>query len=137
MHVGSRGTRFAEAAILLASIILLSRALHAQTPEGDLAGVVEDTSGARVPSARIVVQLVDTAEQREATSDDRGEFRLDYLRPGAYHMSVTAPGLAEARSDVEVVVNSVRAITVTLGPAGVRQTVNVQGRGFFHHDAAD
>ena len=128
MQVPSRGTFFAEGAILLASIIFVPGALPAQTPEGDLAGVVEDTSGARVPSARIVVQFVDTSDRREATCDDRGEFRIDYLRPGVYHVSVSAPGLAEARSDVEVVVNSVRSITVTLSPAGLRQTVNVEGR---------
>ncbi|HMD97021.1 MAG TPA: TonB-dependent receptor [Terriglobia bacterium] len=128
MHVRTRAARLAETTILLASITFLPRVMQAQAPEGDLAGVVEDTSGARVPSARIVVQFVDTAEQREATSDDQGEFRLDYLRPGVYHMSVNAPGLAEARSDVEVVVSSVRAVTVTLGPAGLQQTVNVQGQ---------
>jgi outer membrane receptor protein involved in Fe transport len=128
MHVQTRAVRLAEAMVLLAPIIFHSRLLKAQAPEGDLAGVVEDTSGARVPSARIVVQFVDTAEQREATSDGQGEFRLDYLRPGLYHVSVNGPGLAEARSDVEVVVNSVRDVTVTLVPAGLRQTVNVQGR---------
>jgi len=121
-------TLLGSVACLALSMVLFSPALFAQNPEGDLAGTVEDSTGARVPSARIVVQFVDTAEQREATSDNQGEFRLDYLRPGAYHMSVTAPGLAEARSDVEVVVNSVRAVTVTLRPAGLQQTVNVQAR---------
>ncbi len=115
-------------AYLALSMVLFLPVLPAQNPEGDLAGTVEDSSGARVPSARIVVQFVDTADQREAASNDQGEFRLDYLRPGVYHMRVNAPGFAEARSDVEVVVSSVRTVAVTLAPAGLKQTVDVQGR---------
>ena len=135
MHVGSRVKlkvgNFVEAAlllILLVSVIFLPRVTRAQNPEGDLAGVVVDASGARIPAARILVQFVGTGEQREATSNEEGEFRLDYLQPGAYHMTVSATGFAEARSEVDVVVNSVRGVTVTLSPAAVRQTVNVQGQ---------
>jgi len=127
-HEISGRARLGRLIYLALSMALLLPVLSAQNPEGDLAGTVEDSTGARVPSARIVVQFVGAANQREATSDDRGEFRLDYLPPGVYHLSVNAAGFAEARSDVEVVVNSVRAVTVTLGPAGLQQTVNVQGR---------
>lgn len=127
-HRISSQARLGRLIYLALSVVLFLPALSAQNPEGDLAGTVEDSTGARVPSARIVVQFVGAANQREAASDDRGEFRLDYLRPGVYRMSVNAPGFAEARSDVEVVVNCVRAVTVTLGPASLQQTVNVPGR---------
>ena len=128
MSIRSTGIRVVKAATLLASLGLFSPVLHAQNPEGDLAGIVEDASGARVPAARIVVEFAGTTEQREAMSNDQGEFRLDYLTPGVYHMSVSAPGFADAHSDVEVVVNTARSVTVTLTPAAVQQTVNVQGQ---------
>jgi hypothetical protein len=101
--------------------------VRAQNPTGSLRGVVQDVSGGRVPSARIAVQALGSFIDRQAASNDRGEFRLDDLPPGAYHVSVNAHGFAEARSNVTVIVSSVREITVTLNAATVQQTVNVLG----------
>jgi predicted secreted protein len=114
--------------LVLTFAILLPVVARAQSPEGDLAGTVEDASGARIPSARILVRATDSSYERKATSDDRGEFRLNYLRPGAYHVSVRAPGFAEARSDVRIVVSTVREIAVTLRPAIAPQKVMVKAQ---------
>ncbi|MFY9531330.1 MAG: carboxypeptidase regulatory-like domain-containing protein [Candidatus Acidiferrales bacterium] len=117
---------------VVARVALLSAFLlpgvRAQNPTGSLRGVVQDVSGGRVPSARIAVQALGSFIERQAASNDRGEFRLDDLPPGAYHVSVNAHGFAEARSDVTVIVSSVREITVTLNAGAVQQTVNVQGQ---------
>jgi hypothetical protein len=64
--------------------------------------------------------------RREAVSNPRGEFRIDYLPPGAYHLVVSAQGFVEAHSEVTVVVNSVREVLVTLGLPTMRQTLKVQ-----------
>ncbi len=93
-----------------------------------MAGSVQDYSGARVPLARIVVQSVDSAVKHEAWTDDRGQFRLNLLPPGAYHVSVNADGFAEAQADVAILVSSVREIQVTLQVAAAHQTVNVLGQ---------
>ena len=61
-------------------------------------------------------------------TDDRGEFRVNDLLPGPYTVVVRAQGFAEASSDVDVVVSYVRDLLVTLKPAAVQQTVNVQGQ---------
>jgi hypothetical protein len=66
--------------------------------------------------------------QRSATSEDRGEFRLDDLLPGAYRLTVSATGFAPAQADVSVAVSSVREVTVTLKAAAAAQTVSVQGQ---------
>ncbi|HEV2176245.1 MAG TPA: TonB-dependent receptor [Terriglobia bacterium] len=115
-------------AALLALIICCGIPATAQSPEGDLAGAVQDSTRARIPSARIVVQSAETAVKRQATANDQGEFRIDYLLPGIYHVLVNAPGFAEARSDVSIVVSTVRQITVTLQPAAVREAVNVESQ---------
>jgi len=114
--------------LLLLTVFLLPASLRAQNLEGDLAGTVHDPSGAVIPSARIVVESVETSFEREATTDGRGEFRLDYLQPGAYRMTVTFAGFVEAHSDVSVLVNSVREVSVTLQPATVQQTITVRGQ---------
>src|SRR6266849_5143957 len=103
----------------------------AQQFRGALRGVVQDTRGGRVPAAKIVVQAAESSLQREASSDTRGEFRLDDLLPGTYRLRVIASGFAEASAQVSVVVGSVREITVTLKPQPVEQTVIVDGPGSF------
>jgi len=102
--------------------------LAAQNPRGSLRGAVQDPTGARIPSAHIVVESAALATKREATSEDRGEFRLDDLLPGRYRVTVTASGFAEAAAEVSVVVTSVREITVTLKPAGTGEKVTVESQ---------
>jgi len=107
--------------------ILLTATLHAQNPRGSLRGTVQDATGARIPAARIVAQLSGSSVQRNATSEDRGEFRLDDLLPGTYRINVSAAGFAPAQDDVVIAVTTVRDITVTMRPAAASQTVIVQG----------
>ena len=112
---------------LTLSAILFAGNLHAQNPRGSLRGTVQDATGARVASAKIVAQLSGSSVQREAASEDRGEFRLDDLPPGNYRITITAAGFAPAQADVSVAVTTVRDITVTMKPAATSATVNVQG----------
>src|SRR5580704_2462796 len=110
-------------------IILFAACLtRAQNTRGTLRGTVQDPSGARIPSAKIVVDAADFAFNREGASNNRGEFRLDALPIATYHIIVSANGFADAISDVQILLSSVREITVTLKPAVVRQTVDVQGQ---------
>jgi carboxypeptidase family protein len=111
-----------------AFIILFAACLtRAQNTRGTLRGTVQDPSGARIPSAKIVVDAADFAFNRESASNNRGEFRLDALPIATYHIIVSANGFDDAVSDVQILLSSVREITVTLKPAVVRQTVTVQG----------
>src|SRR5580698_1755717 len=108
-------------------VVLLSANLYAQNSHGSLRGTVQDATGARISSAKIVAQLAGSSIQREAVSEDRGEFRLDDLLPGDYRVTISAKGFAPAQADVSIAVANVRDITVTMKPLSVRQTVNVQG----------
>jgi hypothetical protein len=106
--------------------VIAVAAMQAQSPRGALRGIVQDASGARVPSAKIVLQATGSALRREAASEDRGEFRLDDLLPGQYRMSVSASGFAEAQADVTIAVSLVRDVTVTLKPTAAKETVRVE-----------
>ena len=108
--------------------MLLLGHVMAQSPRGSLRGTVQDTTGARISSAKVVVQAIESSMRREAMSEDRGEFRLDDLLPGDYHIIVTATGFAEAKADVSIAVSSVREVTVTLKPAAPSETVSVSGQ---------
>ena len=117
-----------QSLLVVVSAALLATVLHAQNPRGSLRGTVQDASGARVATAKIVLQSTASSLQREAASEDQGEFRLVDLLPGSYHMTVSAAGFAPAAADISIVVATVREVTVTLKPAGTSTTVNVQGQ---------
>ena len=117
-----------EKALVSLFVVLLCATSYAQNPTGALRGDVQDLNGGRVPSAAIVVQAAGSSLKRETKTDDHGEFRLSELLPGTYHVVVAAKGFAEAQADVAVVVSSVRDLTVTLHPAAVRETVNVEAQ---------
>jgi hypothetical protein len=107
--------------------MLLTPLLRAQNPRGSLRGTVQDATGARISSAKIVVQLSGSSVQREATSEDRGEFRLDDLLPGNYRINISVAGFAAAEAEVSIAIATVRDITVTLKPSSLQETVKVQG----------
>ncbi len=119
---------FRRSLLVVMSVAFFATLLHAQNPRGSLRGMVQDSSGARIPSAKIVVQAVDSSMEREASSEDRGEFRVDDLLPGAYRVTVSAAGFAPSQADVSVAVSSVREVTVTLKAAAPAETIKVQGQ---------
>ena len=107
--------------------VILSVSCLAQDYHGSLLGTVYDASGARVPDARITAEtLRGSLSQREARSNHDGEFRLNDLPPGTYHVSVIASGMQRAEATVSIEVSSTRQISVSLQPATLKQSVNVQ-----------
>ena len=117
-----------RAAVLVWSVFIFCAISWGQAFRGSIIGHVEDASGGRIPRATIVVRAHASALERKVTSDNNGDFRVDDLPPGGYHVSVTAPGFGEAGSDLEVVVSMVREITATLQPAAIQQSVKVQAQ---------
>src|SRR5277367_1596078 len=111
--------------LLILLVLAPLQSSFAQNPRGVLRGAVEDSSGARVPGVSIAIQSEQSAGERTAVSDERGEFRVEDLPPGKYHVVANAPGFALASADVTVVVSEVRDISVVLQPQGLAQKVNV------------
>ena len=115
-----------SSALLALFVVVLAPAATAQQVRGDLLGQIQDQSGARIASAHVVVAAIESSVTQETQTDSQGQFRIGELLPGAYRLTVTAPGFAEADSTVDVRVSSRREITVTMAPAAVQQTVRVQ-----------
>ena len=123
----ARASRWLLPSVLVLAFVSLAATVFAQNPNGALRGEVQDSSGARVAAARITVRASGSSIVRDGIADARGEFRIEGLIPGTYHMIVGAKGFAEAAADVNVEVSVVRDVTITLKPAGGQQTVNVEG----------
>jgi Carboxypeptidase regulatory-like domain/TonB dependent receptor len=113
--------------IFLLMFVFFPRSLRAQNPNGAIRGEVQDTSAARVANARVVVQAFGSSMGRSATTNGHGEFRIEGLLPGSYHVNVAAAGFAPATADMDVAVSVVRDINVTLKPESRRETVKVEG----------
>jgi Carboxypeptidase regulatory-like domain len=113
-----------------AIIVLLSAAtyLPAQSARGSLRGVVQDSAKARVAGAAIELDLAGSSQTRSTVVDSKGEFHIEDLMPGPWHVSVEARGFAAASADVSVTVSTVRNISVTLQPSQVSQTVKVSSQ---------
>src|SRR3954452_7063328 len=67
-------------------------AVYAQVNTSTISGTVSDESGSAVPNAKVMTTIIATGQQREAVTNAVGEFVLPQLAPGAYRISVTAPG---------------------------------------------
>jgi len=64
---------------------------------GTLEGSVSDSSGGRIPGARIVVREVETHQAREVSAGEDGSFRIPGMPPGTYEVSATQPGFGRYR----------------------------------------
>src|SRR6202046_5466421 len=108
---------------MVCSVLIIAAITWGQAFRGSIIGHVEDASGGRIPNATVVLHARASSLERSVTSDNHGDFRADDLPPGGYHVSVTAPGFAQADSDLEVVVSMVKEITAALQAAAAAETV--------------
>jgi len=119
--------RAATSALLL---LLAAAAALAQTPgTGAISGVVTDPQNHSVTHADVQAENDATHLIRSATTSEEGEFRIPLLPPGAYTVTVNAPGFTpNATHAVEVIVSETRSLTVQLAVAGTGTTIHVSGR---------
>jgi hypothetical protein len=110
-------------------LLSLSALVYAQNFSGSLRGVVEDKTGARVGNAAIELERDGLPERRHAVADSRGEFRIEGLAPGLWHLSVNAATFATAVANVDIAVSSTQDVTVTLRVAPLAQSVGVSAVG--------
>ena len=79
--------------VMLAAVFMLTQtALYGQAT-GNVTGVVEDSTGAVIPKATVVLTNQQTGVQRKTLSNDAGAFAFAGVSPGtSYSFEVTAQG---------------------------------------------
>src|SRR5579884_3394516 len=87
--------------ITLAMVLVLILAcggltgLFAQsTTEGAVGGTVVDPQDSVVPNAVVTIKNIGNNEEKSATTNGTGFFRIGQLQPGTYSLSVKAQGFA-------------------------------------------
>ena len=116
----------AWAFILSVTSLTLPGATHAQVLYGSLTGNVTDSAGAAVPGATVTVVNTGTNLSKETTTNDEGIYQFSDLLPGVYKVTITGTGFTTSVTEsVNVEVNNVRRVDMTLQPGGVSDTVTV------------
>jgi hypothetical protein len=93
-----------------------------------IAGVITDTSGARVPAAAIIVKNLETGAIRSTVTDDAGRYQVLALPVGEYEIRISKPGFQEQiRSGIHLAVEQEAGVYVTLRVGEVKQHVTVAG----------
>ena len=105
--------------------LALAAPLAAQITTGSVSGFVVDPADMPVAKARIAAVDNTRALTRYAYSDSAGYYRIDDLEPASYTLSVSAVGLAPARADIGVRVNSQARVDFRMAVASLHQSVQV------------
>ncbi len=114
---------------VLLFLLAFVSALRSQTAvDGAVGGTVQDSTGAVIANASIVVHNVATNAEQTVASDGSGYFRVFHLAPGIYNVTVTANGFETYKSTaVTVQVGSLTRIPVNLVVGSTSQSVEVTG----------
>jgi hypothetical protein len=118
-------TRILLAAIVLASSIV-STSVSAQEARGTIQGRVTDTSKAAVPGASVEVLNIATGVVAATVSNDEGSFRVAFLNPGTYRVTVKLTGFNTFVSDkIEVHVADLLTVDAVLKVGALTEEVTV------------
>jgi hypothetical protein len=110
----------------LSAAVLLQHSAQAQVLYGSLTGTVSDASGGAVTSAHVQAMNTSTGIAKEAAADDRGNYAINDLQPGAYKITITAPSFATVvEQGVDIAANTVRRVDVHVQLAQVNQSITV------------
>ena len=84
-----------------------------------------DPSGAVVEGAQVSARQTETNLTAATLTDREGRFRFPYLKVGAYEITVSQPGFAQAMRSVTLTVGSAFELPISLTVAGEQSTVTV------------
>ena len=107
-----------------------ARTASAQVLYGSVVGTLTDETGAVVSKAVVTVKNTSTGLSRQATTDETGHYAIQNLVEGTYDVSVSAAGFKPyTQTGVNVPINSVTRIDVTVQVGALTDQVTVEGSG--------
>ncbi len=117
--------RVTVAFLLLFTIVL---PLSAQTPSGEISGVVTDQTEAIVAGVRITLTNTATNAVREVQTNESGLYSFPALPPGVYTLKAEKAGFrAVERKNIEVLVGSANRIDIALQVGELANVVEITG----------
>lgn len=80
----------------VALALFIPAVLYAQEFRGTLTGAVTDSTGARIPNAKVIATETHTGSKSETVSDSTGQYTIPFLQPGDYNIVVQVAGFKES-----------------------------------------
>ncbi|MDQ6760878.1 MAG: carboxypeptidase-like regulatory domain-containing protein, partial [Acidobacteriota bacterium] len=112
-------------ALLFASLAFIS---FAQTTNARLDGVIQDQTGAVVPSAKVSIVDTRTQTHAETTADGSGNFVFPNLQPGLYTLTAELQGFRKTVvNNIELSVAGTVSQIVKLEVGQTTESVAVEG----------
>jgi len=110
---------------LLCGMFLIGGEAFAQF-SSSIEGTVTDTTGAIIPSAKVVLTGTATGVINSTTTNGAGFYKFPTLGPGSYSVTISASGFgSETVSAVTLIAEQTRGVSVILKPGAESTTVSV------------
>lgn len=107
------------------SLISLPIFVLGQSDTARLTGTITDPNGAVVSGAVVTVTNQGTQRTQKATSDDQGNYVVNALPPGAYHLEIKQAGFKALTQDITLQTQQVAALDFQLQVGQVTENVSV------------
>ena len=112
-------------ALAAAGFMAISLNVQAQSGAGSIQGTVSDSTGAVIPDATIHVVNAGTNVATDTKSNNVGFYQVPALFTGTYTITVTAPGMATYKANVELQVAQNAVINAKLSAGAVTTQIEV------------
>ena len=112
--------------LILCGIMLLP-SLYSQQVTGSILGNVQDPAGAAVADTKVDARNLETGLSRSAQTNERGEYRIDFVPPGNYEVEVARTGFRTFRqTGITLQVGQFARVDVRLQVGDATATVTVE-----------
>ncbi len=134
-HLPTRGTKFSLKTIpalvtgVFALVLLSTAVSSAQVDSGQIAGTVQDQSGAVIPGATVIAKNLGTNAERSTKTSANGTFEVPGLSPAFYQVTVNAGSFQPFSAKVEVTVGGRSNLDVKLSVSAATTEVQVVAEG--------
>jgi carboxypeptidase family protein/TonB-dependent receptor-like protein len=113
---------------LLVALLATAGIASAQSTTGTISGRVLDTQDRTVPGVTVSVESPSLQGVRTAVTSENGDYIVTLLPPGTYTVTFELSGFQRQQRQVTLAPTQTLPVDVTMGLAGVTETVEVVGR---------
>ena len=113
---------------LVLAVLATAGVADAQSTTGTISGRVVDTQERTVPGVTVSVESPNLQGIRTAVTSENGDYIFTVLPPGQYTVTFELSGFERVQRTVTVAPTQTLPVDVTMGLAGVSETVEVVGR---------
>ena len=113
---------------LFAAVLFVvpAQSMFGQLDQGTITGVVEDPSGAAIPSASVTLTNVDLGQVLKSTTDGAGVYVFSPVKIGSYTVTASAPSFqTTTQTNLHLSIQQRLNVVVVLKPGAATETVTV------------